>query len=89
MKYIALVRSKDTKQTEILEMDYPSKKAFKKDIRGNGLVLVHNFVYTPEEWQKMINEDREFTSWMEYRIEMKKVRSRISRRIRKERKASR
>lgn len=83
MKYIALVRDKDTKETRILEKDYPSKKIFKREIRANGLALVHNFVYTEEEWEKMINGDREFINWMDYRREMKKIRSRISRRIRR------
>lgn len=88
MIYIALVRMRGTKETKKLEMDYPSKKAFKRDIRANGMALVHNFIYTPEEWEKMVREDREFMNWMETRLANKRMRSRISNRIKRERKAS-
>ena len=39
MKYIASVRDKETKERKILTYDYPTKKAFRSDLEGNGYTV--------------------------------------------------
>lgn len=39
MIYKAVVKNKRTGQLEILEMEYKNKKAFIRDIRGNGYAV--------------------------------------------------
>ena len=36
MKYKAIVKNKDTKESEIIESEYNSKSDFIKDLRANG-----------------------------------------------------
>jgi hypothetical protein len=80
MKLFVTVRDKETRQARILEMDYPSKKAFKRDIRANGLQLVHNMVYTEQEWEELQNGG-DFAKKMEYRIEYKRTMAKIRREV--------
>ena len=39
MRYIASVRDKETKERQILTDDYPTKKAFRTDLTGNGYTV--------------------------------------------------
>lgn len=50
MTYMACVRNKTTKKIEVLTMDYPSKKAFAADIKGNGYSI--RFICLPEEFDE-------------------------------------
>ena len=48
MKYIASVRDKETKERRILTYEYPTKKAFRSDLTGNGYTVY--FITTEEEF---------------------------------------
>lgn len=38
-KYIASVKDKETKEIVVIEREYPTKKAFKSDLIGNGYMV--------------------------------------------------
>ena len=50
MKYIASVRDKETKERKILTYDYPTKKAFRSDLEGNGYTVY--FITTEEKFDE-------------------------------------
>ena len=50
MKYIASVRDKETKERKILTYDYPTKKAFRSDLEGNGYTVY--FITTEENFDE-------------------------------------
>lgn len=45
-KYIASVRDKETNKLEIIEREYPTKKQFREDLKGNGYAI--RFIATEE-----------------------------------------
>lgn len=50
MKYIASVRNKTTRKLEIIERDYPNKKEFELDLRGNGYSI--RFITTEDKFDE-------------------------------------
>jgi predicted ATP-dependent protease len=50
MKYIASVRDKETKERKILTYDYPTKKAFRSGLEGNGYTVY--FITTEENFDE-------------------------------------
>ncbi len=50
MKYIASVRDKETKERKILTYEYPTKKAFRTDLIGNGYTVY--FITTEEDFDR-------------------------------------
>ena len=50
MKYIASVRDKETKEHLILTYEYPTKKAFRSDLLGNGYTIY--FITTEENFDE-------------------------------------
>lgn len=49
-KYVAFVRDSKTKQLMVIEREYPTKKAFAEDLRGNGYRI--RFISTPEKFDE-------------------------------------
>ena len=47
--YIVLARDENNKP-QIVEMDYPTKKAFMHDARANGYTFDNNKVLTKKQW---------------------------------------
>ena len=50
MEYIASVRLKGTKIHEIIRAEYPTKKAFEQDLRGNGYSI--RFITTEDKFDE-------------------------------------
>ena len=48
MKYIASVRDRETKERKVLTCEYPTKKAFRSDLDGNGYTVY--FITTEENF---------------------------------------
>ena len=72
--------------TEIVRAEYPTKTAFKKDLKLNGYKIVYSYIFTAEEYELFINEDREFIEEFENRIIKKRIKSRVKSRMRRRRK---
>lgn len=49
-KYIASVRDKETRELKIIEMEYPTAKAFREDLYGNGYRV--RFITTEEKFDE-------------------------------------
>lgn len=49
-KYVAFVRDSETKELMVIEREYPTKKAFAEDLRGNGYRI--RFISTPEKFDE-------------------------------------
>lgn len=58
MKYIASVRDRQTRELMLIEHDYPTKKAFRADLAGNGYSI--RFIATEETF------DTECEKWYAY-----------------------
>jgi hypothetical protein len=50
MKLIASVRNKETREIEVIEKEYETKKAFERDLKGNGYSI--RFIATPEKFDE-------------------------------------
>lgn len=50
MLYIASVRDRETKEIKVLQYDYPTKKAFREDLAGNGYSV--RFIATEETFDE-------------------------------------
>lgn len=48
MKYIASVRNKETRELTTITSEYPSKKEFAEDLRGNGYSI--RFISTEDKF---------------------------------------
>lgn len=81
--YIATVRDRQTGEVMILEHEYKSKKAYKKDLWNNGYDIIRSTVYTKEEFDKILNEDGDMLEKMEIKRVKRNIRAKIRREIKK------
>ena len=48
--YEAVVKNKETKETKVIKMDYPNKKAFAADLKSNGYAI--KFIATEDTYDE-------------------------------------
>ena len=83
MKYVAVVKNKETGRISIMEEEYNSKKEFKRDIRNNGYSLMRNYIWNKEDWDDEEKRDR-ILNELEEKKEMKNIKQRIRNKTRRE-----
>lgn len=76
--FYASTTDRETGNYQLLVKEYPNKDAFRKDISANGYALKYDFIFSEEQWNKFINEDKEFMTWFQERLDKQKRSSRIS-----------
>lgn len=69
MKYIASVRDKETRKLMVIEKEYPTKKAFESDLRGNGFSI--RFIATEETF------DEACEKWHDYNERSKRYHKQV------------
>lgn len=57
-EFVAICKYDNT--TEVIKDVYTSKKAFKKDLNLNGYKVMYSYIFTNSEYEKFVNEDKEF-----------------------------
>ena len=81
-KLVATVKTAEGKLT-VIRGEYNTKKEFQSDLRANEMTIVNGYIFTEEEYNKLINEDEEFCTWFHNRHEKRRASARRSKDIKR------